>query len=210
VPSVEASSISFSDGVHAPWVVADNSADDLNGLVGWITAAGGYADTFLYFAETGITKPILGSAESPIMFASVTATSQSANQTLVVTFTEDNYGPSGLAGDSLASVDMQGQGSVNYLLLQDLTNALNSGVAVAGGTVNGPGVDLLIYDHFSLVGGTFPYALTQAFVIHHESAELQTTDITAAVQVVPDGGSALTMLGLGMIGLGAIRRKLSL
>jgi hypothetical protein len=212
VPSAEASSISFDDGVHPIWIVADNSPDDLNALAGWITVSGGYADTFLFFAETGITKPILGSAEAPIMFVDVSATSASANQTLIVTFSETDFGLSSLDAVTGATVNMDEEGSVGYLVLQDAGNALFTGPAVGGGFVAGPAVDQPILDNFLLLTGDHPYSLTQAFVIHHASANLQTTDIEAAVSVqpVPDGSSSLALLSLGMIGLGAVRRKLSL
>jgi hypothetical protein len=212
VPSVEAASISFNDGVNPVWVVADNSPDDLNPLLGWITASGGWADTFLFFAETGITKPILGSSSEPIMFADISATSGGGTHTLVVTFSETDFGPSSLDGFIGGTVSTDGEGSVTYALLQDPANALFSGGVLAFDVVNGPAAATPILEDFTLAINAYPYSLTQAFVIQHTSPNLQSTDIEAVVAIpnVPDGGATLALLGMGIIGLGAIRRKLSL
>jgi hypothetical protein len=210
VPSVEAASILIYDGVHAPIVVADNDAFDTNAAPGIVAISGGWADTFLFVAEVGITKPALGSAEAPAMFSNVSATSNTGDQMLQVLFSDTDFGPTNGMGTMLGLVDTTPNGSATYQVWQDAGNTLfNNGGVLGTGTVAGPGIDLPILDSF-LVSGAFPYALTQYFEIHHTGNLFVSTNIEASFQVpasVPDGGLTLSLLGLGLVGIERLRRR---
>jgi hypothetical protein len=210
VPSVEAASILIYDGVHAPIVVDDNSAFDTNAATGIVAFSGGWADTFLFVAELGITKPALGTAEAPAMFSNVSATSNTGPQMLQVLFSETDFGPTSGTGTMLGLVDTTPDGSATYQVWQDAANTLFMGAVLGSGSVVGPGIDLPILDSFAVTGG-FPYALTQYFEIHHTGNLFVTTNIEAAFQVpasVPDGGLTVTLLGLGLVGIERLRRRI--
>jgi hypothetical protein len=66
------------------------------------------------------------------------------------------------------------------------------------------GIDQLIFDSFGGVSDLFPQYEDDG---HHFVIDNITINEPAAA--VPDGGTALAMFGLGMLGLGAIRRRLS-
>jgi hypothetical protein len=206
VPSVEAASILIYDGVHAPIVVNDNDAFDTNGAAGIVSFSGGWADTFLFVAEVGITKPALGSATLPAMFSNVSATSNTGDQMLQVLFSETDFGPTLGGGTMLGLVDTTPNGSATYQVWQDAANSLFAGAVLGTGTVAGPGIDLPILESF-LVSGAAPYSLTQYFEIHHTGNLFVSTNIEAAFKV-PDGGLTVTLLGLGLVGIERLRRRI--
>src|SRR5947209_4396594 len=84
-------SFTIYDGVNPLITVTDNSPGDQSGVTGAIivqTNIGVWALTI----NTAVTKPLLGSATSPVMDINLQAFS-TAGGTLSLTFSDNNFGP---------------------------------------------------------------------------------------------------------------------
>lgn len=165
---------------------------------------------------TGVTKPVVGSASSPRMNLVVFALSNSAlaSNTLTVWFSETGFGPSSLGAVAELKPNNT-SGTVTYATYQDTGDAL-FGSAVppaAPGTLItttpalGPGAVSDVRSGALSSGAAF-YSLTQAITISHGAGNALTTNVDATL-AVPDGGMTIALLGLAMIGLEGLRRRLA-
>jgi len=155
---------------------------------------------------TGVSKPAAGSAVSPVMTLNSVNASSSAGGTLTISFSDDFFGPT--TASMLANLGVSfTSGTVSYSTYSDSGNALfGMTTPLTSSGPLGPG-------SFNTASTTSlalpsPYSLTMQVVIGH--AGNGTTSLAAGLQegaAVPDGGSAIFLLGLSLMGLTAQRWK---
>jgi len=175
---------------------------------------------------TAETFPALGEGtlSSPSMDISSIDASTSAGGTLQIIFAGNDYNPaSGGVAMSLngaSSGNVSGTYSAYYNTANKVTLPVSSTETGLGGTLidtatwSGSPINVLAYGTIGAVG---PYSLTQDIKITSSGASRVSFDANlsgAAVPQtpvddsnVPDGGMTLTMLGIAMLGLAAIRSK---
>ena len=171
----------------------DGSADgkiSFSGALGNFTKVVAFAD------------PTLGDATSPDLNLLSLDVSSAAGGQLIVTFIDDGYTGSPL--DLMASIGgTTGAGdSVRYLTYVNNTLLTDSGLLTGAGFDN--------TKFASLVQGSSYSLKLQAIVTHNSETTPfpQSTSFGARLQTtVPDGGSTAVILGMGLLGLGALRRS---
>jgi len=184
--------------------VTDGSALDSNpapGAVTWIGTIG----VWNINVDTGLTKPAVGSAVLPVMdlsFLGHSAKSRKARRgpsstgagTLTLTWSDSGFTATGLGTGEIGGT---AGGTVTDQILKN-------GVVVLSQGPLGPGA-------FSGTTSGFialkPSDVLSLQVIIHHSAPATTTG-NQAFTVVPDGGSAVALLGIALVGVEALRRKL--
>jgi len=182
--------------------VLDGGAGDQNVLAGAITYIGSIG-TWLMNVTTGITKPLLGTDEYPVLHLdSVNATS-SAGGTLDIWFSENNFvGSSGFIASIVSALGGITGGTVTITTYLDSSNALfGTGTTLdtlgftggAGSSVNGTYVDLL----------DAPYSLTVRATITH--AESTASSFNAELKV-PEPGT-LSLIGAMLVAAGFVGRR---
>ncbi|AMY10014.1 PEP-CTERM motif [Luteitalea pratensis] len=199
------------------FIVLDNNgntsgggaATDTIGAVGAIsfgTSAFGYS----LVVNTTQSKPMLGSAASPQLDVTFTATTSNSNSNSVFLYASDT--------------DFLGATVHPFLLTFGGTNSGGSGTATGrawGGTSNTAlqfsGANLfgtvgpLSNPAFAgSVGGTFtsvvsPFSLTIGVAINRTSAGTTTGDLNLSPSTIPEPAS-MALLGLGLMGFGAVKR----
>jgi hypothetical protein len=172
--------------------ILDNGSGDSNpalGVVTWIGVIGVWDINI----DSGFTKPAIGGVTNPHMDLSFSAHSTAAG-TLTLSFSDSGFNASGTGRDTLGGT--QDNGSVTDHVRVNGSNVLNIGPLTGSpfsGTATG-GITLTSADVLSLVVG-----------IDHTAAGLTTGDKDLTV---PDGGSAVALLGIALVGVEALRRKL--
>jgi hypothetical protein len=191
--------LTLSDGTTTI-VVTDGSAMDSSPLAGAVLFNGAVGSNFFLNVSTGVTKPLSGSASAPSMDLNSVNLATGAG-TLTITFSETGFTafPGILTGDVGGTVALGG--SFTNIVMQ---NALNL-------VTNGPFAPLPIgfsgSGSAALIDGA-PYSLTQTAILTFGPGGGMTSFNAAATVVpsVPDGGMTVTMLGIGLLTVGAARR----
>jgi hypothetical protein len=164
---------------------------------------------------TGITKPDQGSQSYPVMHLNTVEASSSAAGTLTLYFSEWDFTSSGGALGFLTSLGgFSANGSVlyetywaagNVALNQANLASLTLSTNKLGSLTGGPGS--FSGDQWGVIlSAPSQYTLTQKVVITHASAG--TTSLDAHL-TVPDGGATLALLGMSLIGICVLKRKMS-
>jgi hypothetical protein len=195
----------ISDGVNAAVTVEDNSLADANaalGVVTWVGTVGAWTIN----VDTGLTKPVQGSAANPYLDLSFIDGSAAAG-TLTLAFSDTDFGPG--FGTAVAQIGGTATGTVAYATYWDpanvqfaLTHLLTSQGPFGPGPYSG-----------DVVGGTVssptgPYSLTQVITIAHRGAGVSSGNADLRVA---DSGMSVTLLGAGIIALalfGRVRGRL--
>jgi hypothetical protein len=188
--------LTLSDGINPPIVVTDGSALDSNTLAGAVTFNGSLG-TFILNVSTGLTKPLAGSASAPSIDLNSVDFSTAAG-TLTITFTEDGFTafPGTLTGAVGGTVGTGG--SLTNIVMQNALNLVTNG-PFGPGPFSGSG-------SAALIDGA-PYSLTQTAILTFGARGGSTSfDAMGSVPSVPDGGTTATMLGIGLLAVGAARR----
>ncbi len=189
--------LTLSDGVTTI-VVTDGSAMDTSTLAGAVVFTGSLGN-FSFTASAGLTKPQAGSASAPSIDLSSIAQATGAG-TLTVTFSETGFTafPGILTGDIGGTIATGG--SLTNIVMQ---NALN---LVTNGPFASPPVGFHGSNSAALIDGA-PYSLTQSAILTFGAGGGMTSfDAAGTVVGVPDGGMTLTMLGIGLVAVGAAGR----
>ncbi len=182
-------------GGGATVVVNDGGLGDANGAAGAVTWVGSIG-VFSINVDTGLTKPVLGSATSPHMDLNF-VTAATAAGTLTLTFEDNNFTYIGAFLDQIGGTLTAPGGSsiIDYVLKNgNQVTALGpfSPGAFSGSTTAG----------ISLVPGD---VLALRLVINMTGAGNASGDKEG--QSVPDGGTTVLLLGAALSGLGLISRS---
>jgi VPDSG-CTERM motif len=170
--------------------VQDNGMGDGDarpGVVSWSGTIG----VWNLNIDTGITKPQIGSATQPQMDLNFTAQSTAAG-TLTLTFTDSGFNASGVGVDTIGGT--QPNGSVTDNIQLNGVNVMSIGPLTGGafsGSTSGP-ITLGVIDVLGL-----------QVVINHTASGITTGNKNFTV---PDGGSAVALLGIALTGLEGVRR----
>jgi VPDSG-CTERM motif len=188
--------LTLSDGINPPIVVTDGSALDSNTLAGAVTFNGSLG-VFILNVSTGLTKPLAGSAAAPAIDLN-SVNFATAPGTLTITFSETGFTafPGILTGDVGGTVGAGG--SLTNIVMQNALNLVTNGPFGGPGAFSGSG-------SAALIDGA-PYSLTQSAILTFGQAGMISFDAAATVAPVPDGGTTVTMLGIGLLAVGAARR----
>ena len=204
-------SMQISDGVNAALVITDNSALDSSLALGQVNYNGTY-NGWTILVSSGVSKPFIGSINSPALDLSFQITRSGASQeTLSVFFSDNDFNVAAPANFMLAAggtLGNLGSPGINVRSYYNLANVpLAATTQLTGHAYNSQG-------GFSGndVGGPVPADPSVAFTIRMDLSEaiggVASGDIDLHISV-PEGGSMLTLLGTGFVALGllAARRK---
>jgi hypothetical protein len=198
------STLRLSDDGGATWVtISDGAVGDNNGNAGVVTFIDDIG-SWLVNVTTGITKPTVGSSTDPYMDLNSVNVSTSGPASLVIQWSDTDFGPLINAVSMVALIGGTTAGTVTYSTYYDPGNAL-FGLTnqLAPPSVSTPGA------FASTFGGLLPatqgqFSITQQIVISHTGAGSSSFD---AELKVPEGGATLTLLGGALLGVGLLRRK---
>ena len=170
-------------------------------LAGAGSVAGSFSvGNFTVNVSTGITKPAQGSAAFPFMDLNTVNTSTGGGGTLVLEFSE-----TGFTGTGAANIFWGGTaaGTATYQVFYDPGNVVFTATTQLGTSgLQGPGA----YSG-TLTGGAASgtYSLTQRVTYIHQGSGVSSGDHALSI---PEPG-ILSLLGVGLAGIGLIRRRLS-
>ncbi len=188
--------LTLSDGTTTI-VVTDGSALDSNTLAGAVTFNGALGTNFILNVSTGLTKPLTGSASAPSIDLNSVDFATGAG-TLTISFSETGFTafPGILTGDVGGTVGAGG--SLTNIVMQNGLDLVTNG-PFGPGAFSGSG-------SAALIDGA-PYSLTQTAILTFGAGGGMTSFNAAGTVVgVPDGGMTLTMLGIGLLVVGAAGR----
>lgn len=213
----EASAIKISDGDRELLITdqdfipgTDNPPDFStdSGVVSFIGSLGAWSFTL----TSGTTKPEVGSPTNPILQLSNLSISSAGGGTLTIWFSEVGFGPTGSTAESW--IGGATSGTVTYETFKGSNTLFQPSTTLASMSFNSGGFSSASSNVFE--GSSGPYSLSQKVTITHGSG-LQATALQASLTVtsaassssVPDGGMTLSLLGLGLVGIAGVQRKLS-
>jgi hypothetical protein len=190
--------LTLSDGINPPIVVTDGSPMDSSTLAGAVVFTGSLGN-FSFTASAGLTKPQAGSASAPSIDLDSIAQATGAG-TLTIKFSETDFTafPGMLTGDVGGTIAPGG--SLTNIVMQNAHNL------VTIGPFGSPPVGFNGTGSAALIDGA-PYSLTQtAILTFGPGGGMTSFDAAGTVAGVPDGGTTVTMLGIGLLAMGAARR----
>lgn len=183
-------------------LAVDNGAGDSNPMLGVVAFTGATTPVPGFnFNLTGTTMPLVGTNTSPYMdldFWVYSATGVS--HTLKVAFSSDNLGPTdGFSTAAIAVNSSSGTSLLDYWSHGGTSNALAdvtpANLITSIGSLTG-------IDHATDAGGSFmapaPYSLTQVVEFTSNSASTLMTGNASLGLSVPDAGTTVALLGIGL------------
>ena len=188
--------LTLSDGTTTIMVM-DNGVGDLDPTLGSVVFNGAVGSNFNINTSAGLTKPADGSASAPAIDLDGLTHALGAG-TLTMTFKETDFTafPGILTGSFSATVGAGGS-ATNIVMQNALDLVTNGPFGAPGGFSSGSA---------ALIDGA-PYSLTQTVITTFGArGGTASFDAMANVPGVPDGGTTVTMLGIGLLAMGAARR----
>jgi len=206
VSAVPTATLYITDGIGPVQTVLANASGvaSFNGTIGVWTLV----------ISTGITKPSQGSATAPSMNIAIQATS-SAGGSLWISYSDTAFTGVGSINATMTGHVVNGAPeNVGMVVYGNTANVigglnangtpLNAGSAIA--TIPVQGMPILASAN-GLLPGTYPYALTDIVSLNSQGAT--TASINTSFATVPDGGMTMAMLGLSLVAVEAVRRKVA-
>ena len=188
--------------------VADNAGgDSIGGLAGeGFMSVHVLIGSWSMQVAVGLTKPILGTPGSPVLDISVTgATTGTETTKLWIEFSDIGFTSTG--GSYFTSVGGNlalGNSEVFSSRVSSANVLFDAGTALT--TLNVTGTPFAASGSASAPGLTAPNSITISHVFTSGGRQgVISTD--GRIVGVPDGGSSLVLLGLGLLGLAGLRRK---
>jgi hypothetical protein len=187
------------DTISAPVSVVDNTPGDANPLAGVVTFIGSLG-SWTVNVTTGITKPALGSAITPSMDLNSVNVSSSGAASLIIEFTETDFGP---LGDAAFDTNVGGStgGSASFAaFLSEANTAFGTDTQISGlGSFSGgafSGATSIEMDPLD------PFALTLRASVSHTGAVATSfnMDVQASASPVPQPATML-LLASGVLGV---------
>jgi len=178
-------------------MVMDNGIGDVDPTLGSVVFVGAVGSNFNINASAGLTKPGDGSASAPAIDLSSLNHALGAG-TLTITFSETGFTAfpgilTGHIGGTIAA-----GGSLTNVVMQNGLDLVTNG-PFGPGAFSGSG-------SAALIDGA-PYSLTQSAILTFGARGGSTSfDAMGSVPGVPDGGTTVTMLGIGLLAVGAAGR----
>lgn len=180
------------DGGANYTTIIDNTATDLNNAVGAVTFSGAIGNWSIN-VTTGVTKPALGSAASPILDLNSINVTSSAGGSLLIWFSEDGFNTfNGILQSSAGGVT---SGTVNFATWVDLSRVSTLGPF-------GPGA----FSGTTSVAASFSSSDKLWAFASIDHAGAGNTSFNYEVKGVPEPGTLL-LLGSGLAGLGIFARR---
>jgi len=188
--------LTLSDGTTTI-MVTDNGAGDLDPTLGSVVFNGAVGSNFNINTSAGLTKPGDGSASAPAIDLSSLNHALGAG-TLTITFSETGFTAfPGILTGQIGGTIAPG-GSLTNIVMQNALNLVTNG-PFGPGAFSGS-------NSAALIDGA-PYSLTQTAILTFGARGGSTSfDAMGSVPSVPDGGMTVTMLGIGLLAVGAARR----
>jgi len=189
--------LSLSDG-STSLVVTDNAVGDSLASVGGVLYTGALGANW-NVTVSGLSKPIVGSAASPVMSLSISATSSGAG-TLTIRWSDNFFGPT-----SAAVTDQTGStliGTASYATYADSANGLFAQTTLL--TSQGPfgpgATNNTVLGSLSLGS---PYSLTLDAVLSHTDSGTSSLNETV---VIPEP-CTWALITIGLVGALLVRRR---
>jgi hypothetical protein len=199
-----APTLTISNGANPLITVVDNGAGDLSSLTG-VVAVVTNVGVWNLVINVGETKPALGSITNPVMDLAIQASSTAAG-TLTLTFSDNGFAlTNGVLSASLSGHVVSGAGeTVGYFVYDDPGNVVGNTITQVTGIGPGPLPisTTTIPETFALAA---PYSLTQVVDISTDGPSSNSID--ASFQLLIPEPSTIALVGLGLVGALAIRRR---
>ena len=192
------------DGTNPIITVQDNGAGDQQGATGVISVSTNIGVWNLSISSA-LTKPVFGSAVSPIMEIIIQAQS-SASGTLTYTFTDNGFGPifiGSTLNSTLSGGVLSGAGTAAYNVFGDAANVLGATTTLI--TSIGTSALPVNANSSGVLALPTPFSLTQIVILTATGASYLNADASFNVAVPEPGCAAIAALGLAAVL--ATRRK---
>lgn len=183
--------------------IADGSAGDAYGANGVVSYNGSLAGWDINIT-TGFTKPVLGTADSPLMDLASANLSGGAG-TLTIEFTDTDFTLPGLTNAG-AAIGGTTDGSISYATFYD---GGNTAFGTAGALTSLTGLGSGAFSSTAVTEFLAPtlYSLTMVVEITHGSGLYNISSFDATLRVPEPGTLALFGIGLAALGLIASRKR---
>jgi hypothetical protein len=171
--------LQLSDGTTTVTVV-DQGAGDLDGLSGAIVFSGQIGGYFIN-VTTGITKPVLGTAEEPSLDLNSINVSGPGGGILTIRFTETDYVSNSGTADIFSAIGGVTAGTMQYQTFASTTNdPFQQDLLVSdSGFLSGP----FVFSALSTIAISGSYSLTTVATITHTGAGTQNSSFNAVVEL---------------------------
>lgn len=181
----------------------DNGPGDMQPVAGQVVFVGGLGNWTLN-VHSGTTYPAVGSLTNPLLDVSFNATSINAGGTLEISFSADGFGPTHGSSELQIGGTLSPGGLLTYQAFGGTNNVLFSTANLLGSA--GPFAPGAFSSGTTggMVSNAGSYSLTQQVTITHGAGTSQTTG--NALLRVPEGGTSLLLLGVGLLGVGFMNR----
>jgi len=192
-------------GAAGSWNVVNFDAS------GHVPYSGG--DANWTFSGTGLTMPLIGSANQPIMDLGLSATSLNAGSLYIALVANGYTAASGGVVASFTGQAVTGSESFNFNTYADTSNLMPGHTIPTVGTPITSLSGLMPPNANSTTGigtlpGSVPFTLEEVVEITSIGGG-STTSVDASFSSVPDGATTASLLGSALFGLALLKRKIT-
>ena len=195
--------LQLSDGTSTV-TVTDQGVGDLDGLAGAIVFSGQVGSYFIN-VTTGVTKPVLGSAEEPSLDLNSINVSGPGGGVLTIRFTETDYLSNSGTADIFSAIGGVTSGTMQYQTFASTTNdPFQQDLLVSdSGYLNGP----FVFSALSTIAISGTYSLTAVATITHSGSGTQNSSFNAVVELPEPFLAPPLVLGSLLLGSTFIMRR---